>query len=138
MTHWTRLSLSTRRQFLALAGLAGASTVIGASPSPRRLLDAGEGNHWVGVHLQGTACNRDAIGATISWSANGKTRTRFKSNGESYLSSHDTREVLGLGTATAADWIEIKWPPPSGRVERIANPPIDRYITIVEGKGRIG
>ena len=48
------------------------------------------------------------------------------------------REVFGLGTATAVDWIEIKWPSPSGRVERIANPPIDRYITIVEGKGRIG
>ena len=39
--------------------------------------------------------------------------------------------------ALAVDWIEIKWPLPSGRVERIANPPIDRYITIVEGKGRI-
>lgn len=100
--------------------------------------NAGEGNHWVGVRLQGTNCNRDAIGATITWSSNGKTRTRYKSNGGSYLSSHDLREVLGLGTSTTLDWIEIKWPAPSGRVERIADPPIDRYITIVEGKGRIG
>jgi hypothetical protein len=100
--------------------------------------NAGEGNHWVGVRLQGTNCNRDAIGATITWSSNGKTRTRYKSNGGSYLSSHDLREVLGLGPSTTVDWIEIKWPAPSGRVERIADPPIDRYITIVEGKGRIG
>ena len=99
--------------------------------------NAGEGNHWVGVLLQGTACNRDAIGATITWSANGKTRSRYKANGGSYLSSHDMREVLGLGTAAKVDWIEIKWPPPSGKVERITDPPVDRYVTIVEGQGRV-
>jgi hypothetical protein len=97
--------------------------------------NAGEGNHWVGLMLQGTGCNRDAIGATISWSAGGTTRSRYKSNGGSYLSSHDMREVLGLGAATSVDWIEIKWPPPSGRVERFTDVPIDRYVTMVEGKG---
>ena len=97
--------------------------------------NAGEGHHWVGLRLQGTACNRDAIGATITWSAGGVTRSRFKTSGGSYLSSHDPREVLGLGTAGAVDWVEIKWPQPSGRVERIAGLPVDRYVTIVEGKG---
>ena len=99
--------------------------------------NAGEGNHWIGVLLQGTACNRDAIGATLTWAANGTTRRRFKSNGGSYLSSHDMREVLGIGTASKVDWIEIKWPAPSGRVERLTDVPIDRYVTIVEGQGRI-
>jgi hypothetical protein len=100
--------------------------------------NAGEGNHWIGVRLQGTACNRDAIGATITWSANGKTRSRFKSHGGSYLSSHDMREVLGLGTSAKVDWVEIKWPPPSGRIERVTDLPVDRYVTIVEGKGLAG
>jgi hypothetical protein len=99
--------------------------------------NAGESNHWLGVRLQGTGCNRDAVGATISWYAGGTTRTRYKSNGGSYLSSHDMREVLGLGLATKIDWLEIKWPQPSGRVERLTDVPIDRYVTIVEGKGRI-
>jgi len=99
--------------------------------------NAGEGNHWIGVTLQGTGCNRDALGATITWSANGTTRSRYKSNGGSYLSSHDMREVLGLGTAAKVEWLEIKWPPPSGRVERFTDVPIDRYVRIVEGKGRI-
>jgi hypothetical protein len=99
--------------------------------------NAGEGNHWVGVTLQGTGCNRDAVGATITWSANGTKRSRYKSNGGSYLSSHDMREVLGLGTAAKVEWLEIKWPPPSGRVERFTDVPIDRYVRIVEGKGRI-
>jgi hypothetical protein len=99
--------------------------------------NAGEGHHWVGVRLQGTGCNRDAVGAILSWSAGGTTRTRYKSNGGSYLSSHDMREVLGLGPAMKIDWLEIRWPQPSGRVERFTDVPIDRYVTIVEGKGRI-
>ena len=99
--------------------------------------NAGEGNHWVGVLLQGTSCNRDAIGATITWSFGDVIRRRYKANGGSYLSSHDMREVLGIGTATKVNWIEVKWPPPSGRVERITDVPIDRYVTIVEGQGRI-
>jgi hypothetical protein len=98
--------------------------------------NAGGGHHWLGVRLQGTSCNRDAVGATIAWSAGGVKRSRYKSNGGSYLSSHDLREVLGLGTAAKVDWVEITWPPPSGRVERISDPPIDRYVTIVEGKGK--
>jgi hypothetical protein len=99
--------------------------------------NAGGGNHWLGVKLQGTACNRDAIGATITWSAGGTRRSRYKSSGGSYLSSHDMREVLGFGSATKLDWVEIKWAPPSSRVERFTDLPIDRYVTIVEGKGRI-
>jgi enediyne biosynthesis protein E4 len=99
--------------------------------------NAGDGNHWLGVKLQGTNCNHDAIGATITWSSNGTKRSRYKSNGGSYLSSHDMREVLGVGSATKIDWLEIKWPQPSGRVERLTDLPIDRYVTVTEGKGRI-
>ena len=99
--------------------------------------NAGAAHHWVGLRLQGTACNRDAIGATITWSAGGVTRTRYKPSGGSYLSSHDVREVLGLGTAAKVDWVEIKWPQPSGRVERLTEVPVDRYVTVIEGKGRI-
>jgi hypothetical protein len=31
--------------------------------------NSGKENHWVGLKLQGSRCNRDAIGARISWSA---------------------------------------------------------------------
>ena len=97
---------------------------------------AGEGHHWVGLKLQGTGCNRDGVGASLTWSAGGVTRRRYKSNGGSYLSSHDMREVLGLGAAATVDWVEIKWPAPSGRIERLTDVPVDRYVTVVEGKGR--
>src|SRR3954468_12098772 len=99
--------------------------------------NAGAGHHWLGIKLQGTACNRDAIGATITWGYGDARRSRFKVGGGSYLSSHDVREVLGIGGATKVEWLEIKWPQPSGRVERFTDLPIDRYVTIVEGRGKI-
>jgi hypothetical protein len=93
---------------------------------------SGRGNHWLGLKLQGVTCNRDAIGARIRWSAGGAVRSRLKNNGGSYLSSHDPREILGLGTAAKVDWVEIIWPKPSEKVQRLSNPPIDRYIEITE------
>jgi hypothetical protein len=73
------------------------------------------------------------VGAIVTWSAGGVTRQRLKTGGGSYLSSHDPRLVLGLGRATRVDWVEVKWPAPSGRVERFSDLPIDRYVTLVEG-----
>ena len=93
------------------------------------------GHHWLGIRLQGTSCNRDAIGARLTWSAGGARHSRSKNGGGSYLSSHDPRDALGIGTATSVDWLEIVWPLPSGRTERFTRLPIDRYVTIVEGKG---
>ena len=93
------------------------------------------GNHWLGIRLIGKKSNPDAIGAKITWQAGNLKRTRFKVGGGSYLSSHDPREVLGLGKQAKVDKLEIKWPQPSGRVETFTNLPADRYITIVEGAG---
>ena len=96
---------------------------------------AGEGNHWLGVKLEGVKCNRDAVGARLTWSAGGVTRSRFKNGGGSYLSAHDPREVLGIGAAGKIDWLEVRWPQPSGRTERFTNLPLDCYISLIEGKG---
>jgi hypothetical protein len=94
------------------------------------------GNHWIGVRLVGKTANRDAVGARIRWSAGATVRQRQKNSGGSYLSSHDPREVLGLGSATAVDWIEVKWPGPSTRVERFTPEGVDKYITLEEGRGQ--
>ena len=99
--------------------------------------NAGESHHWLGLKLQGTTCNRDAVGAQITWSYGDVVRSRYKSNGGSYLSSHDMRDVLGIGSAAKINYVEIKWPQPSGRVERFTDLPVDRYVTVVEGKGRV-
>ena len=93
---------------------------------------SGEGNHWLGLKLEGVTCNRDAIGAKLRWSAGGVIRTLQKNSGGSYLSSHDPRVVLGVGKAEKIDWVEITWPQPSGKVQRIENPAPDRYMTVRE------
>jgi hypothetical protein len=95
--------------------------------------ESAPGNHWLGLKLRGTACNRDAIGAKIRWSAGGVVRSRNVNGGGSYLSAHDPRVVLGTGRTAAIEWLEITWPKPSGKVQRIANPPMDRYMTVTEG-----
>jgi len=95
---------------------------------------AGQGQHWLGIRLVGTASNRDAIGARITWSAGGVKRSRLKTSGGSYLSSHDPRQILGLGAAKL-DWLEVKWPGPKGKVERFTEVPVDCYVTITEAKG---
>jgi hypothetical protein len=51
------------------------------------------------------------------------------------LSSHDPRLVLGLGKRTKIDWLDVKWPEPSGATEKLTALPIDKYITIIEGEG---
>jgi enediyne biosynthesis protein E4 len=84
------------------------------------------------LKLEGVKCNRDAIGARIRWSAGGVVRSRLKNNGGSYLSSHDRREILGTGSTPKIDWVEIAWPKPGGRVQRIVNPPMQRYLTVRE------
>ena len=92
-------------------------------------------NHWVGLRLVGSACNRDGLGARLTWSVGGVKSTRLKNSGGSYLSSHDPRDILGLGSATRLDWLEIKWPGPSGKVERFTDIPVDRYTVVIEGQG---
>jgi hypothetical protein len=100
--------------------------------------NAAGGNNWLGLKLEGVSCNRDAIGTKLYWTAGGKRRFRLKNNGGSYLSSHDLREVLGIGSTAKIDKLEVHWPAPSNRVETFTSLPINRYIRIVEGKGMLG
>jgi enediyne biosynthesis protein E4 len=97
---------------------------------------AAKGNHWLGVRLVGKKANRDAIGAQITYQVGDWKRQVFKVGGGSYLASHDPRVVLGVGQHPGIDWLEVRWPQPSGLVERFADLPIDRYITVEEGTGK--
>ena len=96
--------------------------------------NAGRRNHWLGVRLIGRKANIDAIGARLTYQSSDLLRHCWKVGGGSYLSSHDPRVVLGLGQRTKIDWMEVKWPNPSGKTERFNDLPTDRYITIVEGQ----
>lgn len=105
----------------------GAPLILYSNPSSR--------NNWLGLRLVSTRANPSAAGAVINWSVNGQVYSRLKTAGGSFLSSHDPREILGLGQGGKADWLEIRWPKPSMRVDRLLDPPLNKYLTIVEGKG---
>jgi hypothetical protein len=111
--------------------------VIGNNGEPPVLLhnESQNGHHWVGLRLAGSTANRDAVGAIVKWSVGGRESSRLKTNGGSYLSSHDPRVLIGLGDATSLDWLEVQWPPPSVTVDRLVKVPVDRYIRVIEGQG---
>jgi len=94
--------------------------------------DGGNRNNWVGLQLVATKSNPGAVGAIITWQAGGVTHRRLKTNGGSYLASHDPREVLGAGK-NKIESVEIRWP--SGRVDKLSNPPMNSYVKVVEGEG---
>jgi hypothetical protein len=95
--------------------------------------NGGNRNNWIGLQLIATKSNPAAVGATITWQAGTLKRTRLKTGGGSYLSSHDPREILGLGSATKIDFVEIRWP--SGKVDKLTNLPLNTYIKVAEGSG---
>src|SRR5438876_202867 len=91
-------------------------------------------NHWISLKLVGGAgSSRDAIGAKV-FVTTGQVRQRADVfSGGSYSSSSDLRVHFGLGSASDVDKLEIRWP--SGNVARLKKAPIDRILTVVEGKG---
>jgi hypothetical protein len=95
--------------------------------------EGGNRNNWLGLQLVATKSNPGAVGAIITWEANGVKKTRLKTSGGSYLSSHDPREVLGVGQASKLTSVQIKWP--SGQVDNLTDLPINKYVKVVEGQG---
>ncbi|HKO61979.1 MAG TPA: CRTAC1 family protein, partial [Pyrinomonadaceae bacterium] len=91
----------------------------------------GNRQNWIGLELTGKQSNPGAVGAVITWQTGALKRTRLKTAGGSYLASHDPREVLGIGSAEKIDKVEIRWP--SGTVDKLMNPPLNRYLKVVEG-----
>jgi hypothetical protein len=104
--------------------------------APLVLYNNGESkNKWIGLQLEGTTANPSATGAIIKWSVSGVVRSALKAAGGSFMSTHDPRDIIGLGAAQRVDWLEIHWPKPSTRVDRFPNLSVERYHVIQEGTG---
>ena len=91
------------------------------------------GHGWVGLRLVPTDSNPGATGATVSWRAGDMERSRYRASGGSFLSSHDPREILGLGVEDRAETIEIRWP--SGTVDVLEDVAGGAYHNVIEGRG---
>ncbi len=91
------------------------------------------GNHWLSVSLELPGPNRQAIGAKVIVEAAGRRPMREARAGASYMASNDPRLHFGLGKATRAERIIIRWP--DGKRQELAGVPADRFVTIRQGKG---
>jgi hypothetical protein len=91
----------------------------------------GPGGHTLTILLEGTASNRDAVGARVSVTAGGSRQTAWRFGGGSYQSASDPRLHFGLGAGTRIDALEVRWP--SGRVDRFRDLAADAGYLLREG-----
>jgi hypothetical protein len=97
--------------------------------------DGGNRQHALVVRAIGSAGNRDAIGARLRLTAGSRTQIREIKAGSSYLGQNDLRLHFGLGEATRADRLDVRWP--SGRVETVRDVEANQIVTVREGNGII-
>src|SRR6476646_2602748 len=105
---------------------------IDSAPTLRRNV-VKNGNHWLALKLVGGPKSpRDAVGAKVFLTSSGIRQRADVFSGGSYGSSSDQRVHFGLGSTAKVDKIEIRWP--SGTNQQIGAQPVDRIITVEEGK----
>src|SRR5689334_14115815 len=87
-------------------------------------------NHWLKLKLVGHKSNRDAIDAEVRLVTAKGQQCATVSTAGSYLSASDKRVHFGLGSETAAQSIEIRWP--SGIKQTLKNVRTDQILTVDE------
>ncbi len=100
---------------------------------PMLLRNDTTGGNWITLRLEGTQSNRSAIGAKVTLEAAGRKQVVEVRSGGSYMSHNDTRVHVGLGAATTADRVAIRWP--SGKVETVGALASRQFYVAREGAG---
>jgi hypothetical protein len=91
-------------------------------------------NHWLGLKLTGTISNRSAIGSHVTVHGTKRDWVDEVRSGSSYSSSSDLRLHVGLGVETKIKRIDVRWP--EGESEEFSCEAVDRFVELVEGKGK--
>jgi hypothetical protein len=87
-------------------------------------------NRWIRLTLIGTRSNRDAIGARVEVKSGSRVISRLKKSGNSLMSSHDPRIVIGLGQLELVDRVMIHWP--SGATSVLEHPRLCQTHVLLE------
>jgi hypothetical protein len=101
-----------------------------SAPAELWLNDSPGGAHWLELKLEGTASNRDGIGARIKVTAGGRVQYSHVSFAAGYASSSAAPTHFGLGPSASASLIEIRWP--SGVMQELRDVAADRVIRVKE------
>ena len=91
--------------------------------------------HFVTLALEGTASNRDGVGASVVLVAGSARRIAQRIGGGSYQSAGDPRLHFGLGDARRIESLEVRWP--SGLTDRFQDLPADTGYLLREGAGKV-
>jgi len=106
--------------------------VTSLNENPRILINSADnGHHWLIVDLEGTASNRDAIGAMVQVTTeSGRRLFNHVSPSVGFMSTSDRRVHFGLAGETKIRQIEITWP--SGAKQVIRNVKVDQVFKVRE------
>ena len=108
--------------------------VLNADDRPSLLRnDGGNRRHWLQISTVGSRSNRDGIGTRIWLTAGGRTQVRDVVGSYSFLSQSELRVHFGLGDATRAERIEIRWP--SGATQEFRDVKADQWLVVSEEEG---
>jgi hypothetical protein len=89
--------------------------------------------HAITFRLEGSASNRDGVGATVTIEAGRRRFVAWRVGGGSYLSASDPRIHFGLGEARRVESFEVAWP--SGRRDQHGPLDADQGYLLREGDG---
>jgi hypothetical protein len=90
--------------------------------------DGGNRGNWLQVRPMLPGGETDATGARITVATGSRRQVRDAVAVMGYLSQGDPRAHFGLGKASEADWVEIRWP--DGSVERIDKVAANQVLTV--------
>lgn len=96
------------------------------------LRNDGGANRSLRIRLVGTRSNRNGFGAVVKVRAGSETQSEMARSGSSYLSQSENVLTFGLGKASKADSVEVRWP--SGQIDRLSNVAAGPVVVVQEGK----
>jgi enediyne biosynthesis protein E4 len=89
--------------------------------------------NWISLQLVGVKSNRAALGAAVTLEHSGDKYEKEVRSGDGYISQSDLPLHFGLGSASKAEKMVIRWP--SGLVETLSDLPANQYYVVREGNG---
>jgi hypothetical protein len=107
-----------------------------ANGGPAVLLrnDGGNRNGWLRVRLVGTKSNKDGIGARVTATLPGGSKSwAVVKTGSSYCSQSELPLTFGLGSAKGVEALEVVWP--SGQRDTLGPQAGGRTLVVTEGGG---
>jgi hypothetical protein len=119
-----------------LVGNGGGTVNCDSTPNckgpPRLFRNTPNGNHWLQIHLRATG-NPFGYGSKVQLTAGGLTQYRQLTDGVAGMSQNYQMVQFGLGSATAASSVVIRWP--DGTQTTLNNVQADQELLVTQGGG---